>query len=1065
MGELGAAKLNQDASALLWSATFDKLAHRIDAGKDGIVAVVTKTQTDYDNETGGATIRVLSAAGVEIGNFGGASAWNGDVCVDTKTQTVFTIGTKNFSTVSVVGGQSLPVYVPAVRAMSYAGIEKFVMYDWSDDPASPRWLNKSANNMADVKAERCEIGPDGNLYVIFEVAGGNHALRYSPTDIMVPAPIVGGDNNSGFSNTTTAPKLFLGKYRTSDGTYLLGQQFTPRLPNGSDNTFRTKNGDLAIDKLGRVFVAASTAFGLPITHEYLPGTYTGGSALVMFSPDFATRELCTRFSTSGILRTVAVGPNGQVAMGGSTVSSDLFTYQPAQATMQGTDDGFYTTANFAGLYSWNPAAQHPRLYFSAAEVTALRAKATQAPFNAMLTKMDQGRGLSDFGNLPFDSLDHEDVGVRISLSAFMYLITQNETYAIDAKKWTTKYINGQISPWASASLKGLTSYWMTKHTAEAYDWCFSSPNWDENFRYTVSAKLKVMADMITSNGGTEQATDDASNWQGNRSGSAIISYLALDHPYTTTNYNTMWTKLNTYIDANLGSQSGSKGWNLEGLGYTYYPWGNFIGPAGIAAKRVNPANDIRTRQSVRNTFFTTLASNSTAYDLKGFGGSHPDWSDDNANCGGEGTYGQAFYYLDSAMVPSFKHVYDRHQGTLAPFGTKWDATRGGTIWSYIYYPASLASEDPTTSTSWKSRYVDNTGGNGLMTYRNAYTNGDDHIAQFKIKLRNSSGAHDGPDALGFRIAGAGAVWAVGGGRNTPGNFTMQAGLYKANPFVTLPSANRNLSTVIGTPISKPDGSGHAIGNSTTTNVGVAAHKRWFVASYATASTGADATYIIGDESTDGLFWEMPTFTGNTIGTSGNTFTVTAANGATMRGTVLFPTASPSFATGSALRGSAFGDSLNNKYLTMQSANGDYLVVLTVKKTGSHPAVAYSGTGIMGSTVTVGTATFNLTNTDVIYGGGARISAEGAEMALSSFGPLLSLYPNPSNGGRFTLALSGATGQAQVQIVDSKGSIVLTQAIDAEQPTQFSIPTQHAPGVYLINVRLANGTRISQRMIK
>jgi hypothetical protein len=194
----------------------------------------------------------------------------------------------------------------------------------------------------------------------------------------------------------------------------------------------------------------------------------------------------------------------------------------------------------------------------------------------------------------------------------------------------------------------------------------------------------------------------------------------------------------------------------------------------------------------------------------------------------------------------------------------------------------------------------------MYTYRNAYENGDDQIAQFKAKLRNSAGAHDGPDGLSFRIIGSGSPWIVGGGRNTPGNYNLQPDLYPVSPAGTTFTVNRNVGTLVGTPVTLANGGGHCIANMATDNLAVTNHKRWFVANYSTA-TGADATYIIADQSTNGLYQQLSLFDG--LGTptfNGNQFTVTATNGAVMQGTVLYPGSNYRFATGTKPRGSNFG---------------------------------------------------------------------------------------------------------------------------------------------------------------
>ena len=92
------------------------------------------------------------------------------------------------------------------------GEAKWTDYDWSTDPASDRFLNKPENNMADMRAYRCARGEDGKLYVAFEAAGGNHAARYHPRDIMRKTAMAGGDKYHQFFNSGAEHKTLFGRY-------------------------------------------------------------------------------------------------------------------------------------------------------------------------------------------------------------------------------------------------------------------------------------------------------------------------------------------------------------------------------------------------------------------------------------------------------------------------------------------------------------------------------------------------------------------------------------------------------------------------------------------------------------------------------------------------------------------------------------------------------------------------------------------------------------------------------------------------------------------------------------
>ncbi len=147
--------------------------------------------------------------------------------------------------------------------------------------------------------------------------------------------------------------------------------------------------------------------------------------------------------------------------------------------------------------------------------------------------------------------------------------------------------------------------------------------------------------------------------------------------------------------------------------------------------------------------------------------------------------------------------------------------------------------------------------------------------------------------------------------------------------------------IMGTPVIKSDGSGSVVAGISLSNVGVLNHTRRFIADFGGA-TGADATYVICDTSDNGVFWQMCSLEENTFTTQGNTFMVSARNGATMKGTVLYPAGDLKFATGTRPRGSRFLTH-SNRFIHLQSADGSFLVVLTVvRKDRSHPSVSSGG---------------------------------------------------------------------------------------------------------------------------
>ncbi len=626
---------------------------------------------------------------------------------------------------------------------------------------------------------------------------------------------------------------------------------------------------------------------------------------------------------------------------------------------------------FCLLFIANTQAQHPRLFFDAAEVATLRSKMTREPFKSMVKQVR-----NNYNQLKA-STDAYDAPMSAAHASFMYLLTDSDYYAQEARRLVTLRlvdVNADCNTgqgWAKP-VKGLTEYWLGTYVSIAYDFCYNAPSWDAAFRSRVSDSLWSMAKMIIDNGGCQQNTNTASNWQGIRGAAGGICLLATDRLYPKKYMDKTIEKYARYLYDNYGNMFTSRGWNIEGLGYTYYPVGNFIGPFAIALKRQIPNADFRKYAGFTNTYWTMYSSLSTAVDLSTFGGLHPDWGDDNPHVTGEGVFGQAFYFLPDSLKPAAKYWFDRSMAvrTIKPF----DDYRYGVVYSYLYYPDSLISEDPSENRIWEGLSLD-PGGNGYYTYRNKYKNGLDLLGQMYIKLRGNKG-HNGPDALTYRIVGSNTAWAVGGGRYGLKILTQDAyirhmnTLYPVNPATaTLITQNNNSGTIVGSPLILPDGSGHVISSIVKNNVNTANQKRWFVTDYDSSATSAMATYIIGDISDDGYFWQLSTWIQNTLITGSDTFLITSPDGHSMRGKILYPISNYRFSNATRLRGTNFGADTDNRCLHFQSDDGDYLVILTIVAPGmKHPMVSATGTGVINRNIIVGSKTFQLQTSDITYNG-------------------------------------------------------------------------------------------------
>ncbi|MBA3700019.1 MAG: hypothetical protein H0W78_14315 [Planctomycetes bacterium] len=334
-GAGGYLVLSSDGSTLVRSKPVG-FVRRVDVGTDDRAVILRPSNTSDDSATGTGTVFLYNAAGDEVVNFAGYRNTL-DVCLDSTSQTIVTIGWRQTSAFD--GSSTQPVQIAYLRGSDYAGAAKWTGYDWSTDTASDRFLNKPTNNMADTRGYRVALGGDGKVYAAFECAGGNTIFRYSPFSITTTVTIVGGDKYHEWYNTAAEHKTFFARYEAATGAYLKGQRFVSRLSNGKGNAVRVKNGNIAANTLGEVFLTGASASGLPLSYEPLPaGSYTGGAFVLHMSSDFTTRRLCTRLSSGGSMEAAAIAP-GRLALVGSCGATTL-SVMPLQGSFGGgSSDG------------------------------------------------------------------------------------------------------------------------------------------------------------------------------------------------------------------------------------------------------------------------------------------------------------------------------------------------------------------------------------------------------------------------------------------------------------------------------------------------------------------------------------------------------------------------------------------------------------------------------------------------------------------------------------------------------------------------------------------------------
>jgi len=118
------------------------------------------------------------------------------------------------------------------------------------------------------------------------------------------------------------------------------QQFTGRTEKNACTNVRMKQGVIAGDEDGRVFLAGWAGASLPIDLDPAPDQPRGGPFLLGMSPDFRARLVCTRMHGQGSVHAADVrriGKQTVVVYGGSGAEDGMFVKNALQAVARGKD--------------------------------------------------------------------------------------------------------------------------------------------------------------------------------------------------------------------------------------------------------------------------------------------------------------------------------------------------------------------------------------------------------------------------------------------------------------------------------------------------------------------------------------------------------------------------------------------------------------------------------------------------------------------------------------------------------------------------------------------------------
>lgn len=278
--EVGVIKVNSSATRTEWQCKTESPCIRLASARDGAVVALTPN--------GKHKIQVITADGKLATGFSPPFSAS-DVAVDGERKLIFICGSRSGNVnKGEIGG------VACLSAFDFSGKE--VWQDYGFDPASKfEWASHTSG-------ERVCFGRDGFLYGAFLSVGGNHIFTRDPKSLDLKVDLHG---NGAFDQpyaTGNTHITFVGRFDPKTGTLLAGQQLLGRDKDKKGTAVSPKDGDIAADEDGRVYLVGQAQQGGPATRDSVgKPVYSNHEGFIcIFAPGLHQREFYSTFNTTEV---------------------------------------------------------------------------------------------------------------------------------------------------------------------------------------------------------------------------------------------------------------------------------------------------------------------------------------------------------------------------------------------------------------------------------------------------------------------------------------------------------------------------------------------------------------------------------------------------------------------------------------------------------------------------------------------------------------------------------------------------------------------------------------------
>jgi hypothetical protein len=343
-GDFGVAMVKPSTMQVLWSAQLPEAIGNgrseggqtrvsIDA-RGRVIALRAKVLTLFDSN--GGVVKKLSIDRDYVN----------DVVFDAARGQVYVVGFANRRNANDSGN---PVQIPFLYAYSSSDLKfRWRTWDYNANLLTPSASAGSApeNNMADCRIYRVIMGGDGKIIVLGESAGGNSVFRWNGKDFTT-ATRIKYDAYSDTYNSKSPHLLYFAKLDGNNGNVLAGQFAVPRLTSGLANTFRGRDGTLASDAKGNIYIGGISADGIPQRNE----NRINGVPVARYSPyDMTFLQVSADLQQRIRWTPFGIAPGGGGSLNGIAISNDR-----AVVVGSASFGNLYTTPGALVMQPFNPA--------------------------------------------------------------------------------------------------------------------------------------------------------------------------------------------------------------------------------------------------------------------------------------------------------------------------------------------------------------------------------------------------------------------------------------------------------------------------------------------------------------------------------------------------------------------------------------------------------------------------------------------------------------------------------------------------------------------------------------